>query len=92
MRSQFSAFAVGEVAYLRETWHPRTRPRRLGLDGDRRWTRLEIVATTGGALLESAGTVEFAAHFVVGGRAGVQRERSSFVREHGRWWYVGAAA
>ncbi len=90
MRSRFSAFAVGDTAYLRETWHPRTRPRRLELDDDRRWTRLEVLATTGGSLLESTGTVEFAAHFEVAGRPGVQRERSSFVREHGRWFYVGA--
>jgi SEC-C motif-containing protein len=89
MRSRFSAFTVGDVAYLRDSWHPRTRPHRLDLDGDRRWTRLEVLATTGGSLLESAGIVEFAAHFTLGGRPGEQRERSSFVSERGRWWYVG---
>lgn len=90
MRSRFSAFAVGDVHYLRDTWHPSTRPRRLDLEPDRRWTRLEVLATSGGSLFETSGTVEFAAHYEVGGRPGVQRERSAFVRERGRWYYVGA--
>src|SRR5688572_5771300 len=50
MRSRYSAFVVGDVAYLRETWHPHTRPASLELDPDRRWTGLEVTATSGGGV------------------------------------------
>ena len=87
MRARYSAFAVGDAAYLRTTWHPTTRPRRLDLDPDVRWTGLEILAITGGSLLAAEGTVEFRASYVVASRTGAQHERSRFVREAGRWWY-----
>ena len=88
MRSRYSAFALGNVPYLVETWHPRTRPRRLDVDPEVRWRGLDVLATTGGSPLETEGTVEFRAHYVVADRAGAQHENSRFVREHGRWLYL----
>jgi SEC-C motif domain protein len=88
MRSRYSAFAVGDPAYLLATWHPSTRPRTLGLDPEVRWTGLDVLATTGGALLAAEGTVEFRASYVVGGRAGAQHENSRFVRDGGQWRYL----
>lgn len=88
MRSQYSAFALGDPAYLLATWHPRTRPATLDLEPGVRWTGLGVVATTGGSPLEREGTVEFRAHHVVAGRAGAQHERSRFLREQGRWFYL----
>ena len=88
MRSRYSAFALGNTRYLIETWHPRTRPRTLKVDGDAHWTGLEVLATIGGSPLETEGTVEFRAHYVVAGRTGAQHERSRFLREHGRWYYL----
>ena len=84
MRSRYSAFVVGDPAYLLATWHPSTRPRTLELDPDVRWTGLDVVATTGGSMFESDGTVEFRAHRV----GGVQHEHSRFRRDGGRWFYV----
>jgi SEC-C motif-containing protein len=89
MRSRYVAFAVGEEAYLLQTWHADTRPGRLQLDPQDRWTRLEIVGGTGGGLLEPTGTVEFRAHRSNRGRTDVVHENSEFVREEGRWSYVG---
>jgi SEC-C motif-containing protein len=88
MRSRYSAFALGNAGYLLATWHPRTRPAELEVDRRVRWTGLDVVATTGGSPLETEGTVEFRAHHVVGGRAGAQHERSRFLREQGRWFYL----
>lgn len=92
MRSRFSAFAVGDPAYLHATWHRSTQPPRRDLDAatdrDRRWTRLEIVRATGG-FLDREGTVEFRAHWTGAGGPGVLRETSRFVRNDGRWVYVG---
>lgn len=88
MRSRYSAFAVGDTAYLLETWHSTTRPGSLDLDPAVRWTGLEVLATTGGSLLAAEGTVEFRAHHVVEGTSGAQHENSRFAREDGRWRYL----
>jgi SEC-C motif-containing protein len=88
MRSRYSAFVLSDAAYLLDTWHPATRPRTVDLDGDVRWTGLEILATTGGSLLAAEGTVEFRAAYVRDGRSGAQHEHSRFLREGGRWRYV----
>jgi SEC-C motif-containing protein len=88
MRSRFSAFAVGDPAYLLASWHSDTRPQHVDLDPRIRWTALEVLATTGGGLLEAEGTVEFRAHSVVDRAAGTQHENSRFVREDGQWRYL----
>ncbi len=85
MRSRYSAFAVGDRAYLHATWDPDTRPRRVEIDPDTRWTGLEVLGGTGGGLLEPTGTVEFRAHHA----GGVVAELSRFRRVAGRWVYVG---
>lgn len=90
MRSRFSAFAVDDTDYLLRSWHSSTRPARLRLDPGQRWTRLEIVGTDRGGLLDSAGTVQFRAHYRDGGRPGTLAEHSRFVREAGRWVYLDA--
>ena len=84
MRSRYSAYAVGDRAYLLQTWHPSTRPPALEADGTR-WTRLEVLGTTGGGLLETEGTVRFRAHHL----GGLLEEHSRFVRDAGRWSYLG---
>ena len=84
MRSRYSAYVVRDRSYLLQTWHPSTRPPSLELD-DTRWTRLEVLQATGGGLLENEGTVHFRAHH---GRS-VLDERSRFVRDSGRWSYLG---
>ncbi len=91
MRSRYSAFAVEDADYLLRTWHSSTRPARIGFDQDRRWLGLEIIATTGGGMLEPTGTVEFQAAYARRGLAGAQHENSRFVREDGRWVYLGEA-
>ncbi|MGH3759446.1 YchJ family protein [Actinophytocola sp.] len=90
MRSRYSAFALGEEAYLLASWHSSTRPKHVRLDPAREWTRLEILDRTGGGPFHSEGTVEFRAHHRLGGRAGVVHENSRFVREDGAWRYVAA--
>lgn len=88
MRSRYSGFALGAAVYLVATWHPRTRPQALDVGTDVRWTGLDLLSTTGGSPLETEGTVEFRAHYVVAGRAGAQHERSRFLRQEGRWFYL----
>ena len=91
MRSRYSAFAVGDPGYLLRTWHPSARPETLPLDPDLRWTRLAVLETEDGGLFDSAGTVRFRAVYVRDSKRCVMDENSRFVREDGRWAYVGPA-
>ena len=91
MRSRFSAFAVGDAAYLLRSWHSSTRPARLRLDENTRWTRLEILGARDGGPFHTEGTVEFRAYYrESGGSEQSMRENSSFTREDGAWVYVSA--
>jgi SEC-C motif-containing protein len=86
MRSRYSAFVQGDVPYLLATWHSSQRPAELKLESDGKWLGLEIKQhrVTGTDTAE----VEFVARFRVSGKAVRQHERSRFVREDGRWFYV----
>ncbi|MFC1443399.1 YchJ family metal-binding protein [Streptacidiphilus sp. N1-10] len=90
MRSRYSAFAVGDTAYLLRSWHSSTRPARLALDPGQRWTRLEVLGSSEGGPFHLAGTVEFRAHFSEHGEEGVLHENSRFIREGGVWVYLDA--
>lgn len=88
MRSRYSAYALGLEPYLLETWHPSTRPAALGLvPGQPRWLGLSVSAHR--PMATDRAEVEFVARFRVGGgRAERLHERSRFVREADRWFYL----
>ncbi len=88
MRSRYSAFAVGDVDYLRDSWHRSTRPAEIALDATVTWTWLEIVDTAAGGLFDSDGIVEFRAHYRSPQGRRIRHERSRFTRDGGRWVYV----
>jgi SEC-C motif domain protein len=89
MRSRYSAYVLGLTDYLLATWHPDARPAGLQLDppGTRAWLGLAVRAHR--RIDDNHAEVEFVARSRVGG-ASAQRlhERSRFVRENGRWYYV----
>jgi SEC-C motif-containing protein len=87
MRSRYCAFVLRDEAYLLASWHPSTRPRKLKLDPRTRWLGLEVLSASGG-VFDTNGIVEFRATH----DQGVQTERSHFVREGGRWYYVDGVA
>lgn len=87
MRSRYSAFVLRDVDYLLASWHPSTRPKKLTLDPNIRWVGLEVLSATGG-VFDTTGMVEFRATH----DQGTQSERSTFVREGGRWYYVDGVA
>jgi SEC-C motif-containing protein len=91
MRSRFTAFSVGDEAHLLRTWHTDTRPPAIQFAPEQRWTRLEVLATVDGDLLDAEGAVEFRAHYERSGVPGSLHELSRFVRDDDhRWVYVGA--
>jgi len=87
MRSRYAAYVLGLNDYLRDTWHPNTRPAEtMASDAAVRWLGLDVkrhaVVDTDHA------TVEFVARSKLGGRAHRLHETSRFVREGGRWYYL----
>lgn len=91
MRSRFEAFRVADAEWLLASWHPSTRPARLDLSNNPAWRGLQIVETAGGGLDDDTGVVEFRATYLrPGGGVDIQQERSRFVREDGRWYYLAA--
>jgi SEC-C motif domain protein len=86
MRSRYSSFALERADYLLVTWHSSTRPASLDFDAGAKWLGLEVREhkATGADTAE----VEFVARYRVDGRAVRLHERSRFVREDGRWFYV----
>jgi SEC-C motif-containing protein len=88
MRSRYSAYAVGDLDYIWQTWHPRTRPDALTPDGGLIWAGLEILDTVDGGPEDQTGEVEFRAHYRDERRSGTLHERSRFAVRARRWFYV----
>lgn len=87
MRSRYSAFVLGLVPYLLETWHPTTRPAALKPnEAGLRWLGLQVKRHE--VLDADHERVEFVARSKLGGRAHRLHEISRFKREDGRWFYV----
>ena len=86
MRSRYSAFILQQADYLRATWHVSTRPTTLDFEAGARWLGLALRQheMTG----PDTAKVEFVARYRVGGKAVRLHEKSRFVREQGRWFYV----
>jgi SEC-C motif-containing protein len=88
MRSRYSAFALGLGPYLLASWHSSTRPADLEPADGTTWRRLQIVDTVAGGADDVDGVVEFRAAYRTSEGAGLLHERSRFVREDGRWYYL----
>lgn len=86
MRSRYSAYVLHDAEYLRSSWHPATRPEQVEMTPQLRWLELEIIDAP--VPLGDEGWVEFSARCSVAGRVEQMRERSRFMREEGRWFYV----
>lgn len=86
MRSRYSAFVLGRADYLQASWHASKRPANLDLEPGIRWLGLEVREHR--AIDADHAEVEFVARSRVAGRGQRLHERSRFVREEGRWFYV----
>ncbi len=88
MRSRYSAYVVGDIAYLLATWHPSTAPGELELSPVK-WLGLEVRHAEAAG---DSGVVEFVARCrpLGQGSGSAQRmhETSRFVRQDGRWYYI----
>ena len=86
MRSRYSAFVERHAAYLLATWHVSQRPAELDFEPGLKWLGLEVRSAR--ATGPDSAEVEFVARSRLAGRGQRLHERSRFVREDGRWYYV----
>jgi SEC-C motif-containing protein len=87
MRSRYSAFVLGDASYLLATWHASRRPAHLSLESGVKWLGLEVRQIK--VVDPEHAEVEFVARQRdASGRAHRLHERSRFVRQQGRWFYV----
>ena len=89
MRSRYTAYGLLREDYLLATWHPSTRPGELGLARDTPPKGLGLEVKRHEQTDADHAVVEFVARYKVNGRARRLHEISRFVREDGRWFYVG---
>lgn len=92
MRSRYSAYVLGDAAYIHRSWHSSTQPSKKSLTQPIhiQWERLEIVKTEAGQAEDQDGMVEFIAYFSEHGQTQQLHELSRFIREKNRWVYVEA--
>lgn len=87
MRSRYTAFVREDAAYLLATWQAAHRPARLDFEPGVRWLGLDVRAHV--PRDDGHAEVEFVARQRdATGRAHRLHERSRFVREDGRWYYL----
>jgi len=93
MRSRYSAYAMHEIGYIRESLHPDHRT-----DFDEKttrewaesseWHKLEIVSTIEGGAEDKEGKVEFIAAYSDKGINKEHHELSTFKKVDGKWYLV----
>jgi SEC-C motif-containing protein len=88
MRSRYTAHVLTDNDYLRRTWHPDHRPVDTDSESNLVWQGLDILSKQGGEATDTAGTVEFVAHFSVKGKTGQLHEISHFERRGATWLYT----
>ncbi|WP_411880681.1 YchJ family protein [Polaromonas sp. YR568] len=87
MRSRYTAFVAERAAYLLATWHTSHRPASIEFDPGVKWLGLEVRSHR--RIDATHAEVEFVARQKSPGSPAVRlHERSRFVREEGRWYYV----
>lgn len=87
MRSRYSAFVLARADYLLATWHASQRPASVEFEAHVKWLGLEVRRHR--LVDETHVEVEFVARQKSPGQPATRlHERSRFVREEGRWFYL----
>ena len=87
MRSRYSAFVLARADYLLATWHSSQRPAIIEFDPGVKWLGLEVRQHR--TLDATHAEVEFIARQKSPGSPALRlHERSRFLYEGGRWYYL----
>ena len=92
MRSRYCAFVMKDANYLITTWHPSCQASAFRADieagfANTEWLGLTVYEESAGRH-DDEGFVSFVARFHEQGRQGAIIERSRFLKEQGRWYYI----
>ncbi|MEM7263294.1 MAG: YchJ family protein [Planctomycetota bacterium] len=93
MRSRYTAYTRTDLAYLRETLHPRARDT-FDEESTRTWAAksewqgLEVVRTEAGGVDDSTGVVEFIARYRNEGQNIEHHETAEFSRDNQVWKFL----
>lgn len=93
MRARYSAFATGQIDFIKSTHHNSTIS---GFDEEgtkewatkSKWLGLEILSTEQGQNSDQTGKVEFKAKYQFAGFDHIHHELSDFKKENGHWFFV----
>ncbi len=88
MRSRYTAYVLRREDYLLATWHATTRPGALALSDHQQNQWLGLTVKQHDPFAPNCAVVEFIARYKQNGKAYRLHERSRFVFEQGRWFYV----
>ncbi len=94
MRSRYSAFVLGHIAYLQKSHHKKTRPSKrekkelLQWATSVEWVKLIIIDCKAGRSNDTKGYVEFKAVYIEDGKLEVIHENSYFLKVDSHWVYV----
>ncbi len=93
MRSRYTAYAEGEIGYLKETTHPDgmadfDEQATRSWSENSLWKGLEILGTEAGGPEDNQGSVEFIARFTQKDVEHKHHELALFKRENDRWLFV----
>ena len=101
MRSRYTAYVLGNDEYLLQSWHLSSRPQALNLENTLQWCGLKVLNVSpenDTASANNTAYVEFVAAFIdtnasvspgaSASQTGQMHERSRFLFEDGRWFYV----
>lgn len=97
LRSRYTAFTRGDVDYIINTHHGRTRDQ-ISREEIEKWSRestwkgLKILESEGGKAADASGTIAFCAEYETGGKKHEHFEQSLFEKEDGKWKFVDAQA
>ena len=93
MLSRYTAYALDDRTYLRDTWWPETRPATIDASpGDLKWLGMTVdrIEPVDGDADDV--TVHFTARYRVAGRTMRMNESAHVRRAKGRWYYVAGEA
>lgn len=89
MRSRYVGFAIHHTDHVLRTWDEKKRPKGLNFeDNPVSWIGLEVHSTSAGAINDDGGEVEFTATYIENGMICKLREKSTFRKKEGLWYYV----
>jgi SEC-C motif domain protein len=93
LRARYSAFDRVDIKFIAASHASNTRGQ-LDLEGieqwarEAEWKRLEIIRIERGQAGDTAGEIEFKAHYRLHNKDCVLHEVAGFMHKQGQWWYV----